>query len=89
MDLACERCANIQSAGSNKILICDHCQTGWHQLCAKPPLTRLPPREQPWYCEWCVTLQRTWKLDTPPLTVAVSISSADDVRALLEAVFRQ
>ena len=82
-ELACGRCSNISNEGNNKMLLCDHCGCGWHQLCLEQPLLRLPARSALWFCPWCVKLQRTWRLDAP-LTVAASIQCGADVRATLE-----
>jgi hypothetical protein len=42
------------------MLLCDHCNTGWHTACLDPPL-RAAPRGD-WFCPYCVRLQRTWRV---------------------------
>jgi hypothetical protein len=83
-DLACERCNTTHSEAPNKMIICDHCATGWHQQCLQPVLVRLPARGAAWYCPYCVAVGRTWRLDTPVVSAA-SLRSATDVRAALSA----
>ena len=45
-ELACGRCSNISNEGNNKMLLCDHCGCGWHQLCLEPPRRSLGDDER-------------------------------------------
>ena len=51
----CERCNGVDSDRPNKMLMCDHCNTGWHKNCLR--LTRIPDGD--WFCPYCVSLGRT------------------------------
>lgn len=36
-----------------EMLLCDGCDKGWHQYCVDPPVTDIPPEQEPWYCPMC------------------------------------
>ena len=48
-DMACEICD--LTTGEESMLICDACETGWHQMCLTPPLLAIP--EGPYFCPRC------------------------------------
>ena len=48
-DLACEVCRYTEN--DNKMLLCDHCATGWHLYCLTPPLHAVP--KGTWVCPRC------------------------------------
>ena len=47
--LACQICGSKARAAS--MLVCDHCNKGYHMSCLKPPLKEVP--EGDWYCPIC------------------------------------
>ena len=49
VDHSCQKCG--QSDHPEWILLCDHCDLGWHASCLKPPLMVIP--EGNWYCPPC------------------------------------
>ena len=40
-----------EKKGAATILLCDHCQCGWHMACLKPSLSILPSGD--WICPCC------------------------------------
>lgn len=46
----CQAC--LRGDCSNKMLLCDGCDGGYHLFCLEPPLKAVP--EGDWYCEACV-----------------------------------
>jgi hypothetical protein len=62
VEIPCEVCNSIEHDPSRRMimLLCDHCNTGWHTACLDPPL-RAAPRGD-WFCPYCVRLQRTWRV---------------------------
>jgi hypothetical protein len=50
-DLACEGCGSVHHDAD--MLVCDNCLEGWHIWCLTPPLSRVPPEEEPWLCARC------------------------------------
>jgi histone demethylase JARID1 len=46
----CEECG--RGDDETAILICDHCDSGYHQYCLRPPLKSIP--EQDWFCPRCL-----------------------------------
>jgi hypothetical protein len=46
----CEICR--QGTRAEEILLCDHCDCGFHLKCLKPPLTIIPTTD--WYCSSCL-----------------------------------
>ena len=54
----CERCNGVESDRPNKMLMCDHCNTGWHKNCLR--LARIPDGD--WFCPYCVSLGRTCRV---------------------------
>ena len=53
--LACEVCH--QPDQDDLMLICSGCNKGYHTFCLQPPMTDLPPAQEPWYCEKCSDTQ--------------------------------
>ena len=51
-DLQCEVCGSPHDEA--RMLLCDHCNTGWHWGCLDPPLTALPAGT--WSCPECRVL---------------------------------
>jgi len=51
-EAVCEECGSKEATRSNEMLLCDHCDSGWHLLCLQPPLTEIP--EGDWLCPRCV-----------------------------------
>jgi RNase H-like domain found in reverse transcriptase/Reverse transcriptase (RNA-dependent DNA polymerase)/Integrase core domain/Integrase zinc binding domain/PHD-finger/C-5 cytosine-specific DNA methylase len=47
---ACERCGDHRKG--SKMLLCDHCNAGWHTFCLQPPLAEVP--EGAWVCPNCL-----------------------------------
>lgn len=47
----CEECHNDDN--SEKLLLCDNCESGYHIYCLQPPLATIPETE--WYCPRCTT----------------------------------
>jgi transposase InsO family protein len=59
LDAPCERCNGVASTSGNWMLICDYCNTGWHQKFLNPPYTGDPSKDPyKWYCPYCVKLGR-------------------------------
>ncbi|XP_076356747.1 metal-response element-binding transcription factor 2-like [Tachypleus tridentatus] len=54
-EIVCVKCENGQSDPPNEIVICDHCNLGYHQHCHRPKISSevLKP-EVPWYCRSCI-----------------------------------
>lgn len=48
---ACEICGSTSSTVPSQMLLCDHCDRGYHLLCLDPPLTQVP--ESDWFCSQC------------------------------------
>ena len=49
---ACASCGSIEDEpGSNDILLCDACDTGYHMHCLVPPLEAVPAGD--WFCARC------------------------------------
>jgi hypothetical protein len=51
-DTPCEVCFSPVSWQDNKMLLCDHCDAGYHMQCLPQPLTAVP--EGDWLCPRCV-----------------------------------
>jgi hypothetical protein len=52
-EVACEVCSSVLATKEKMMLLCDHCDSGWHALCLDPPLVAVP--EGHWLCPRCVT----------------------------------
>ncbi|KAI0346560.1 hypothetical protein BDW22DRAFT_1303490, partial [Trametopsis cervina] len=50
----CEVC--LKKDGDNRLLLCDHCDRGWHMDCLNPPLDNTPSGD--WYCPTCLPLKQ-------------------------------
>jgi hypothetical protein len=50
-DLLCEGCGSPHHDAD--MLVCDNCLEGWHIWCLTPPLSSVPPEEEPWLCDRC------------------------------------
>ena len=67
--IPCRGCNGIDgSQKRNRILLCDHCNDGWHQLCLQPPITTIQKGNR--FCPDCEAAGRT--------TVRVSAAAARD-----------
>ena len=53
-DLQCEVCGSPHDEA--RMLLCDHCNTGWHLSCLTPPLSVAPPGA--WSCPHCQRLRQ-------------------------------
>ncbi|KAI5480812.1 Rho guanyl-nucleotide exchange factor [Pseudohyphozyma bogoriensis] len=52
--LMCEICRGGHSPGSNRLVICESCTKGWHQICHDPVITdELVDSDIPWLCKSC------------------------------------
>mmetsp|Transcript_20440 Transcript_20440/g.82576 ORF Transcript_20440/g.82576 Transcript_20440/m.82576 type:complete len:435 (+) Transcript_20440:718-2022(+) len=51
VDLTCHKCESGKD--DEQLLICDSCETGWHMFCMTPPMKRLPPEDELWFCPNC------------------------------------
>ncbi|KAF8056149.1 pol [Scenedesmus sp. PABB004] len=51
-EASCEACGHLESHTANQMLLCDHCDAGWHQHCLEPSLDQVP--EGDWMCPRCV-----------------------------------
>jgi hypothetical protein len=62
VEIPCEVCNSIEHDPSRRkiMLLCDHCNTGWHTDCLTPALSATPRGD--WFCPYCVKLQRTWRV---------------------------
>ena len=49
--IPCTVCGDVTSTSANPMLLCDHCNCGWHCKCLPTPAE--PPDE--WYCPPCVS----------------------------------
>lgn len=50
--LACEQCESCDSGErADELLLCDRCDRGYHMLCLRPMVTRIPIG--PWSCPAC------------------------------------
>lgn len=53
-DIFCAKCRSKDFSGDNDIILCDgSCERGFHQLCLKPPLLKVPPGDEGWLCPGC------------------------------------
>eukprot|EP00300_Choanocystis_sp_HF-7_P013057 c18140_g1_i1.p1 GENE.c18140_g1_i1~~c18140_g1_i1.p1 ORF type:complete len:534 (+),score=102.59 c18140_g1_i1:895-2496(+) len=50
-DSICESCKSGEFTRTNQLLLCDSCDLGYHQMCLRPPLSRVPSGD--WYCPPC------------------------------------
>lgn len=50
-DPDCEGCGSPSATDANPMLLCDHCDAGWHLQCLVPPLSAVP--EGDWLCPRC------------------------------------
>ena len=48
-NLICKECH--EGEDEENMLLCDHCDGGWHMYCLDPPLEEIP--EGSWYCPTC------------------------------------
>ena len=53
--IPCTSCSDISSTVTNPMLLCDHCNSGWHLDCLQLP--SVPP--DTWFCPPCVRAQFT------------------------------
>ncbi|XP_076346217.1 metal-response element-binding transcription factor 2-like isoform X2 [Tachypleus tridentatus] len=54
-EIVCVKCENGESEAPNEIVICDHCNLGYHQRCHRPKISAeiLKP-EVLWFCRNCI-----------------------------------
>ncbi|XP_022249432.1 metal-response element-binding transcription factor 2-like isoform X2 [Limulus polyphemus] len=54
-EIVCVKCEIGESEPPNEIVICDHCNLGYHQRCHRPKISAeiLKP-EVPWFCRNCI-----------------------------------
>jgi hypothetical protein len=52
-DIPCEWCYQVDSEAPNLMLLCDTCGSGWHQKCLQPPVVKIPPATEKWFCPYC------------------------------------
>jgi hypothetical protein len=50
-DIMCEVCGTDENEA--ELLLCDHCNHGWHTYCLTPPLSNIP--EEHWICHNCTS----------------------------------
>ena len=56
--IPCRGCNGVDGSHKrNKILLCDHCNDGWHQLCLQPPVITI--KRGNWFCPDCEAAGRT------------------------------
>lgn len=79
IEIPCEICNSIEHNPQDRVimLLCDHCNTGWHLHCMG--LTTKPKGD--WFCPYCVRLQRTWKT-----VISASLCARRTWPALMSAV---
>lgn len=51
-DLACEECG--QTADDANMVLCDHCNRGWHRQCASSEAQYRETWYEYWYCDACI-----------------------------------
>ncbi|KAL4128362.1 hypothetical protein PRIC2_007351 [Phytophthora ramorum] len=44
----CELCAT-----GGKLLCCDGCARAYHFSCVQPPITKVPSKDEDWFCQYC------------------------------------
>ncbi|XP_073010125.1 pathogenesis-related homeodomain protein isoform X2 [Typha latifolia] len=50
----CAKCKSREAFPDNDIILCDGtCNCGFHQKCLEPPLEKIPPGDQGWFCKFC------------------------------------
>lgn len=55
----CKNCGRLHSPGSNPMVFCDGCNTGWHQHCHDPPIPQdiITIESKEWFCTDCTVLR--------------------------------
>lgn len=51
-EAVCGECGSKEATRNNEMLLCDHCDGGWHLRCLNPPLMDIPDGD--WLCPRCV-----------------------------------
>lgn len=65
--MVCEACGGGHA--EDRIVLCDHCNLGWHLFCLDPPLSAVPPGD--WICPRCSLKGAAWgSLRVPLLAFA-------------------
>ncbi|KAF1803492.1 acyl-CoA N-acyltransferase, partial [Mucor lusitanicus] len=69
----CKSCLVCQSKNDeDKIVICNHCDRGYHTFCCDPPLKHIPKDD--WYCKQCSSMPSPpTSLPSPTITDSVKL----------------
>jgi predicted amidophosphoribosyltransferase len=57
--IICVKCSSKISRDSNPMLLCDHCNCGWHMQCLESPHSLISIPEDSWFCPSCVVAGKT------------------------------
>lgn len=65
-DILCLICEDGQSEYPNEIVICDHCDYGYHQRCHRPSISnQVLKSTEKWMCMMCTNKRKSAKLKQP------------------------
>eukprot|EP01114_Cavostelium_apophysatum_P011889 TRINITY_DN2644_c0_g1_i2.p1 TRINITY_DN2644_c0_g1~~TRINITY_DN2644_c0_g1_i2.p1 ORF type:complete len:1202 (+),score=337.29 TRINITY_DN2644_c0_g1_i2:134-3739(+) len=68
----------------DQLLLCDHCDEGYHMYCLDPPLTEIPKGE--WFCEFCQDeIRAEPEEDSVSESELTSSDDEDDLEELAES----
>lgn len=83
----CQVCKSSQK--EEVMLLCDHCNHGYHTFCLSPPILTVPAGD--WFCDICVRngLTRPTDCAAPPIGIGSPVSNQTARKALKEVLAAQ